>query len=100
MFPLTNKGRPILIIAIDLCHTTWNANIGKELKGMPIMRKLAFSLVAATFTGSAAFAGGMAEPVMEPVMAPVVVEEETGSSGGIVIPLLLLAVIAAVAASD
>ncbi len=52
---------------------------------------LSFALVA-----SAAFAGGMAEPVMEPTMAPAVVEQQTGSSAqGIIVPLLLLAVIAA-----
>lgn len=59
------------------------------------------TLLALTFLtlGQAAFAGGLAEPVPEPAMAPAVVEEQAGSSAqGIVVPLLLLAVIAAVVA--
>lgn len=60
------------------------------------MKKL---VLAAAFAAAAtnAFAGNMAEPVIE---APVIVEETASSSaGGIAIPLLLLAVLA-VAASD
>ena len=55
-------------------------------------------LTAAALIGmtSAAFAGGMSEPVMEPIM----IEEESGSSGGFVVPLLLLAVIVAIASSS
>jgi hypothetical protein len=55
-------------------------------------------LAAAALIGvtSTAYAGGMSEPVMEPI----VIEEESGSSGGFVIPLLLLAIIAAVASSS
>jgi hypothetical protein len=55
------------------------------------MKKL---VLAAVLTGAAstAFAGGMAEPVMEPV----VVEEQTASSAsGVVVPLLLLLLVAA-----
>lgn len=60
------------------------------------MRKTVFTLAAiAGLSASAAFAGGMSEPVMEPA---IVVEESTGSSGGIVVPLLLLAAIVAIAA--
>ena len=58
------------------------------------MKKL---VLAAALTGlaSTAFAGGMAEPVMEP---EVIVEETSGTTaGGIVVPLVLLALIAAVA---
>lgn len=62
------------------------------------MRKAVFTLAAlAGLSATAAVAGGMSEPVMEP---QVVVEESTGSSGGIVVPLLLLAAIAAVAANN
>lgn len=62
------------------------------------MRKTVFTLTAlAALSASAAVAGGMSEPVMEPA---VVVEETTGSSGDFVIPLLLLALIAAVATAD
>ncbi len=64
------------------------------------MRNTILTIAAITgFTATTAFAGGL-EPV-EPMMEPeIVVEESTGSSGGIVLPLILLAVIAAVAAGD
>ena len=52
---------------------------------------------AVTAAASTAYAGNMAEPVME---APVVVEETAGSSGGgVLVPLLSLAVIAAAVAN-
>lgn len=55
-------------------------------------------VLAAAFAGAAstAFAGNMSEPVME--MAPVIVMEETAgssSSAGLIVPLILLALIAA-----
>lgn len=57
------------------------------------MKKLALA-AALTVAASTAFAGGVAEPVMEPE----VVEATTSSSaGGVVVPLLLLLVIAAAA---
>lgn len=56
---------------------------------------LAAALVAGT--SGPVFAGGMAEPLMEP---EVLVEETAAGSGGIVIPLVLLAIIAAVATSS
>lgn len=59
------------------------------------MRKTVFTLAAiAGLSASAAVAGGLSEPVMEP---EIIVEESTGSSGGVVVPLLLLAVLVAVA---
>lgn len=59
------------------------------------MKKIA---LAAAFTGiaSTAFAGGMAEPVIE--MPPVEIMEEaqtSSSSAGLVIPLILVALLAA-----
>jgi hypothetical protein len=59
------------------------------------MKRLALaSAVALTATG--VFAGGLAEPVMEPE----VVEEAAGTSAaGIIIPILLLLLIAAAVAS-
>jgi hypothetical protein len=65
---------------------------GKYLEDT-IMKKLALA-VALTAAASTAFAGSMADPVIE---APVVVEEAAAgsSAGGIWIPLLLLAVVAA-----
>jgi hypothetical protein len=55
-----------------------------------------FALAAAFgVAASTAFAGNMSEPVME--MAPVVVMEEAASSSGdgLIVPLILLALIAA-----
>ena len=64
------------------------------------MKKFA---LAAAFAGAAstAFAGNMAEPVME--MEPMIVMEETAgssSSAGLVIPLILLALVAAAMNND
>jgi hypothetical protein len=61
------------------------------------MKKLV--LAAAISAGaSTAFAGGLSAPVMEP---EIIVEETAGTTaGGIVVPLILLAVIAAVAVSN
>ncbi len=64
------------------------------------MKKFA---LAAAFAGAAstAFAGNMAPPVIE--MAPVVVMEETAgssSSAGLIIPLILIALIAAAVSAD
>ena len=62
------------------------------------MKKL---VLAAAFAGTATagFAGNMEEPVME---APVIVEETAASSSaaGVWVPLVLLAVVAAVVAAD
>ncbi len=59
------------------------------------MKKLAL-VAALSLAATSAFAGGMAEPVMEPA----VVEANTSSSaGGIVVPLLLLLVVAAAASN-
>ena len=59
-----------------------------------------FALAAAlTLAASTAFAGGMAQPVVEP--APVVAETtQSSSAGGLVVPLLLLLVVAAIAAGN
>ncbi|WP_343080377.1 hypothetical protein [Ostreiculturibacter nitratireducens] len=54
------------------------------------MKKLALAAALSAFA-TTAFAGGMAEPVVEP---EVIVEETAGTSGGIVVPLLLLALVA------
>ncbi|MFV0360911.1 hypothetical protein [Tropicimonas sp.] len=59
------------------------------------MKKIALAAALALATTSA-MAGGYEEPVVEPV----IVEEDTGSSGnGIWIPLLIFAVIAGAAAA-
>ncbi|HQU69745.1 MAG TPA: hypothetical protein PLI43_16315 [Albidovulum sp.] len=59
------------------------------------MKKLALA-AAVSLAASTAFAGGMAEPVMEPE----VVVEKSSTSGGILVPLLLLLVVAAAVASN
>ncbi len=62
------------------------------------MKKLVLAAALAS-AATAGFAGNMSEPVME---APVIVEETaaSSSSAGIWIPLVLLAVVAAVVAAD
>jgi hypothetical protein len=47
---------------------------------------------------TAAHAGGMSEPVMEPEI--IVEETSTGTGGGWVVPVVLLALVAAVAAAN
>jgi hypothetical protein len=60
------------------------------------MKKLALA-AALSVAATGAFAGGLAEPIMEPA---IVVEETSGSSGGIIIPLVLLAIVVAAIAAD
>lgn len=60
------------------------------------MKKLALAAVI-SLSASTAFAGGMAEPVMEP---EVMVEEASSSSGNIVVPLLVVLLLAAAASSN
>jgi hypothetical protein len=62
-----------------------------KFKSTALIAAMCFSVAAAPV-----FAGGMAEPVMEPE----VIAEESSSSGGFIIPLLLLAIIVAIATSD
>ncbi len=62
------------------------------------MKKLALA-AALSAAASASFAGNLEAPVME---APVIVEETSASSSaaGVWVPLVLLAVVAAVIATD
>ena len=61
------------------------------------MKKLALA-AALSVAATSAFAGGLA---VEPVLEPVVIVEETGSSaGGVLVPLLALILIAAAIASN
>ena len=55
------------------------------------MKKIALAAVLSV-AATTAFAGGMAEPVMEP---EVVAAATSSSSGGVIIPLLLLLLVAA-----
>lgn len=61
------------------------------------MKKLALA-AALSVAATTAFAGGIAEPEMEP---EVIVEDTSSSSGGgLVVPLLLLVLVAAAVAAD
>lgn len=59
------------------------------------MKKIALA-AALSVAATTAFAGGMAEPTMEPA----VVEAGSSSSGGVILPLLLLVAVAAAVASN
>ena len=74
------------------CHPLTKKVVGENWRNL--MKKIVVVAVALVAVASAAFAGGMAEPIME--MSPVVIEEAAaGSSGmGILIPLILIALIA------
>ena len=60
------------------------------------MKKLALA-AALTLSATTAFAGGMADPVMEP--APVEAKSASSSAGGIIVPILLLLLVAAAASN-
>lgn len=60
------------------------------------MKKIALAAVLSV-AASTAFAGGMAEPVMEP---EVVAAATSSSAGGIIVPLLLLLLVAAAVSSS
>ena len=60
------------------------------------MKKLVLA-AALTAAASTAFAGNLSEPVVE---APVIVEEATGTSSGLILPLILLVLVAAAVASN
>ena len=53
------------------------------------MKKLVLA-AALTAAASTAFAGSIADPIIE---APVIVEETQSSSSGIILPLILLAIV-------
>lgn len=59
------------------------------------MKKIALA-AALTLSATTAFAGGMAEPVMEPTP---VEAKASSSAGGVVVPLLLLLLVAAAASN-
>jgi len=74
------------------CHPLTKKVVGENWRN--VMKKIVVVAVALVAVASAAFAGGMAEPIME--MSPVVIEEAAaGSAGmGMLIPLILIALIA------
>ncbi len=60
------------------------------------MKKIALAAVLSV-AASTAFAGGIAEPVMEP---EVVAAATSSSAGGIIVPLLLLLLVAAAVSAN
>jgi hypothetical protein len=58
------------------------------------MKRFVAACTIAMAVGGAAFAGGLAEPVMEP---EVVAAATSSSSAGIIVPILLILLIAAAA---
>lgn len=63
-----------------------------------LRKTLIASITAVSLAAAPVFAGGMAEPILEP---EVIFEDSAGTSGGILIPLLLLLLVAvAVSGSD
>ena len=62
------------------------------------MKKIALA-AALSMAASTAFAGGMAQPIVEPAPVVAVTATNSSSAGGIVVPLLLLLVLAAAASS-
>ena len=63
---------------------------------MNFKKTVAIAAVSVAMISGQAYAGGMAEPMMEPE----VIAEESSSSGGFIIPLLLIAILVAVASSS
>ena len=66
-------------------------NMTRHLLEVITMKKL-FLAAAMTVAASSAFAGSLADPIIE---APVVVEEATSSSAGVLVPILILVLVAA-----
>jgi|LakWasMe99_LOW12_FD_contig_41_302833_length_259_multi_3_in_0_out_0_1 hypothetical protein len=63
------------------------------------MKKIALA-AALSLAASTAFAGGMAQPVVEPAPMVDTTVHNSSSGGGYLVPLLLLIVVAAAVASN
>lgn len=63
------------------------------------MKKIALA-AALSLAASTAFAGGMAQPIVEPAPMVDTTVHNSSSGSGLLIPLLLLIVIAAVASNN
>lgn len=77
-------------------HSVASANLAECRKLEINMKKIALA-AALSVAASTAFAGGVAEPTMEP---EVVKAATSSSAGGIIVPLLLLLVVAAAVSSN
>jgi hypothetical protein len=94
---------PVAFLAARCFQTLYEVTLGcassplKKADGAHIlevnMKKIALAAVFA-LAGTAALAGNLREPVVEP---QVVVAHSSSSASGVVVPLLLLVVLAAVA---
>lgn len=62
------------------------------------MKKIAIAAAIVAVTATTGFAGGLEAPVME--MAPMMEEQAGSSAGGWVVPLILLALVAAAVAAN
>lgn len=61
------------------------------------MKKLVIAAALIAAAATSAYAGSVAEPIIE---APVIVEAAEGSSSGILLPLILLVLVGAAVASN
>jgi ABC-type phosphate transport system ATPase subunit len=86
-----SSSRGLQALRRRLCSVLQTPNIHLEV----IMKKIALAAILSV-AATTAFAGGVAEPVMEPA----VVEAGASSSGGIILPLILLVAVAAAVASN
>jgi hypothetical protein len=66
-------------------------NMTRHLLEVITMKKLVLA-AAMTVAASSAFAGSLADPIIE---APVIVEEASSSSAGVLVPILILVLVAA-----
>ncbi len=60
------------------------------------MKKIALA-AALSLAATTAYAGGYADPVVEP---EIIVQDTSSSAGGVIIPILLLLLVAAAIAAD
>jgi len=64
--------------------------------GMNMKKTVTAAAVSFALISGQAYAGGMAEPMMEPE----VIAEESSSSGGFILPLILIALLVAASSSS
>lgn len=60
------------------------------------MKKIALA-AALSLAATTAYAGGLADPIVEP---EIIVQDTSSSAGGVIIPILLLLLVAAAIAAD
>ncbi len=60
------------------------------------MKKIALA-AALSLAATTAYAGGLADPIVEP---EIIVQDTSSSAGGVIVPILLLLLVAAAIAAD